>query len=479
MFQNNRVVFYEVRNIMARIHLSEKFTYKKLLRFVAPTVISMAFASLYGIVDGFFISNFVGEVQFAALNLIYPLIMIFGALGLMINAGGNAIVSKELGEQNPEKANQTFSMLVYIALGVGIVFGVVGFVIARPIAEIFVKTEKSLSPEEKGKIVEYCVLYSRILFVALPAFMLQNVFQGFFITAEKARLGLCVTFVAGTGNMLLDALFILAFDWGLAGAAWATAINQCIGGIVPLVYFARKNNSLLRLGRTRFDGMVLAKVVYNGMSEFITNISASVVGMIYNAQLMKYIGINGVSAYGVVMYVCFLFISIFLGYSVGCSPIIGYKYGAKDREQLRSVLKKSLWIVVVLGVVMTGVCIVFAKPFCSVFVSSDQEVLSLSVYGTRLNAISFLICGVNIFASAFFTALSNGTVSLSISFSRMFFFQVGAVLILPIYFGQDGIWTAVIVAEVITVFMTIVFLFGQGKRYGYFRKYAGQVCDKS
>lgn len=452
---------------MARIHLSENFTYKKLLRFVAPSVISLVFASLYGIVDGFFVSNFVGELQFAGLNLIFPLIMILGAVGFMIGTGGNAVVSKVLGEKDTEKANRIFSMLIYLSLGIGIVLGLVGILLARPVAELFARAEQDLSPEQKAELIDHCVLYSRILLAALPTFMLQNVFQGFFVTAEKARLGLLVTVAAGTGNIVFDALFIVGFDWGLAGAAIATALNQVIGGVVPLIYFGRKNGSLLRLGKTRFDGKVFIKVCYNGMSEFFTNISISVVAIVYNTQLMKYIGIDGVTAYGVVQYVGFIFISVFLGYAMGSSPIVGYDYGAQDKEKLKNVLKKSLVLTGICGLVMAGISAVFAKPFCSIFVGKSDIVLPIAVKGVQFTAISFLLCGFNIFASAFFTSLSNGTVSLVISFSRMFVFQIGAVLLLPVFFGENGIWSAVIVAEAITLLFTGIFLITQRKKYGY------------
>lgn len=357
---------------MERIHLSEHFTYKKLFKFVLPSVVMMVFISVYGIVDGFFVSNFAGEIPFAALNLIYPLIMILGSVGFMLGTGGNAVVSKALGEGDNERANRIFSMLIYATVGIGIVLSIVGMFVVRPVATLFASMEEELSAVEKAQLVDYCVVYARIILAALPAFMLQNAFQGFFVTAEKARLGLYVTVTAGAANIVLDALFVVGFQAGLVGAAIATAISQCIGGLLPLAYFFRKNDSLLRLGKTRFEGKVFIGVCVNGLSELMTNVSLSVVTILYNAQLMRYIGISGVSAYGIMMYIGFIFIAVFLGYSVGSAPIIGYHYGAENRDELKNIFKKSLVTLVSLGVGMTAIALAFATPLSGIFVSSDN-----------------------------------------------------------------------------------------------------------
>lgn len=450
---------------MARIKLSEHFNYGKLFRFVLPSVIMMVFTSIYGIVDGFFVSNFAGETPFAALNLIFPLIMILGSVGFMLGTGGNAAVSKILGEGDNKRANEIFSMLVYTTVVLGVVLAAIGIALARPVAELFAANEKQMSAEQKAELIEYCVVYARIILCALPAFMLQNAFQGFFVTAEKPRLGLYVTVLAGCGNILFDALFIMVFHWGIVGAAVATALNQLIGGLLPVFYFARKNDSLLRLGKTRFDGKMLGKVCINGLSELITNISLSAIAILYNAQLMKLVGYQGVSAYGVIQYIGFIFVGVFLGYSVGCAPIIGYHYGAQNHFELKNIFRKSLVIIGSLGVVMTAVAVAFARPLSDIFV--EGELLDMTTHGMRLNALSFLACGMNIFGSAFFTALGNGGVSLVISFLRTFFAQAAAVLILPAFLELNGVWIACAVAECVTLLLTVAFFLGQRKRYQY------------
>ena len=449
-----------------RIRLSEHFNYKKLLRFVLPSVIMMIFVSVYGIVDGLFVANFAGELPFAALNLIYPLIMIFGSVGFMLGTGGNAVVSKTLGEGDKERANRIFSMLVYVTVVAGVVLAIIGIAVVRPVANLFAASEKDMTAEERAILVDYCVLYARIIFMALPAFMLQNAFQGFFVTAEKPRLGLWVTIIAGLGNAVFDALFVAVFQWGLAGAAIATAINQLMDGILPIVYFSRKNDSLLRLGKTKFDGVVLTKVCINGLSELMTNVSLSVVTILYNAQLMKYIGIHGVTAYGIMLYIGFIFVAIFLGYAVGSAPIVGYHYGAANKEELSNVFRKSVILTAVAGVVMTVFAVVFARPMASIFVR-EPELLNMTTHGLRLYSLSFLVCGFNIFGSAFFTALSNGALSLLISFFRTFICQVLAVLIMPVLLGVDGIWSAVVWAEGVSLILTAILLMWQRKRYGY------------
>ena len=385
----------------------------------------------------------------------------------MLGTGVNAVVSKALGEGNTEKANRIFSMLVYVTLVFGVLLAVVGVLIAPFMARLFAASEEGLSVSEKERLIEYCTVYARIILAVLPAFMLQNAFQGFFVTAEKPRLGLYVTVAAGLGNVVFDALFVAVFGWGLVGAALATALNQIVGGVLPLFYFGRKNDSLLRLGKTSFDGKTLGKVCINGLSELMTNISLSVVTIFYNAQLMRFIGIQGVSAYGVLQYIGFIFIGVFLGYSVGSAPIIGYQYGAQNDAELKNVYKKSLFIVLALGVMMTLIAGVFAEVLASVFVGADKELLALTTHGMRVYALCFVTCGVNIFASAFFTALSNGGVSLLISFSRTFVCQIIAVLVLPEFFGVEGVWASVVVAEVITLFLTVALFALERKRYRY------------
>ncbi len=441
-----------------RIQLSEHFTYKKLIRFVLPSIIMMIFTSIYGVIDGLFVSNFVGKTAFASINLIMPLLMGLSALGFMIGAGGSAIVSKALGEGKHKLANQYFSMLVYVAILGGILLAVIGMFLLRPIAILLGAT---------GEMVELCVLYGRILLISLTPFLLQNVFQSFFVTAEKPQLGLKVTIAAGLTNIALDYLFIAVFHWGIAGAAVATAFSEAIGGLFPILYFARKNNSLLRLVKARIDFKVLLKACANGSSELMTNLSLSVVNSLYNLQLISIAGENGVAAYGTIMYVNFIFIAIFLGYSIGSAPIIGYHFGAGNHSELKSLLHMSLSLAGGCGVALVLLAQALASPLANIFVGYDSELAAMTCHGFRLYAVSFLICGFNIFGSAFFTALSNGIVSATISFLRTLVFQVAVVLTLPIVLGIDGIWFAVTAAEALTLVITVGFLVNRRNQYHY------------
>lgn len=441
-----------------RIQLSDKFSYKKLLRFSIPSIIMMLFTSIYGVVDGLFVSNFVGKQPFAAINLIMPILMIIGAFGFMMGAGGTAIVAKTLGEGNREAANRYFSLIVYVTAGAGAAMALLGFFLIRPL---------SVMLGASGDLLEYCVMYGRIVILAMPAFMAQNLFQSFFIAAEKPKLGLWVTVAAGVTNMVLDALFVAVIPLGLAGAALATSISQLVGGVVPIFYFARKNDSLLRLTKTGYYGKVLLKSATNGSSEFMSNISMSIVTVVYNLQLMKFAGEDGIAAYGVIMYIGFVFIAIFIGYSIGCAPIIGYKYGANDTDELKSLLRKSTVITTAIGAAMVSVSFLFANPLSSIFVGYDEALLNMTVRGLRIFSLSFILSGFCIFISSFFTALNNGPVSAAISFMRTLVYQLLAVLILPTFFELDGIWYSMLISEALALVTTIIFLFAKRKKYNY------------
>lgn len=449
-----------------RIQLSDHFTYNRLYRFVLPTVIMMVFTSVYGIVDGLFVSNFVGKQPFAAINLIFPLIMILGSVGFMLGTGGNAVVSKALGEGDRERANKIFSMLIYVSVVGGLILAVLGIVFARPVAIWLVFAEDEMSIAERAEMVEFCVLYGRIILAALPAFMLQNAFQGFFVTAEKPRLGLFVIVGAGVTNILLDWLFVAVFQWGLTGAALATAMSQTVGGVLPVFYFGKNNDSLLRLGKTKYDGKTLFAVCINGSSELLSNISASIVTILYNAQLMKFAGVNGVSAYGIIMYASFIFAAIYIGYAIGSAPIVGYNYGAQNHVEMKNVFKKSILSMIFGGVVMTVVAFLLARPLALVFAGYDKALTDLTSHGFKIYAFSFLICGVNIFASSFFTALGNGLISALISALRVVF-QMITVFVMPIFFALEGIWYSIILAEVLAVLVACLFLYANRKRYNY------------
>lgn len=440
------------------IQLSDHFTLPKLLRFVAPSIVMMVFTSIYSVVDGLFVSNFVGKVPFAAINLISPLLMALGALGFMLGTGGTAIVAKTLGEGEAAQANRYFSMLVYTGAVCGAVLTVLGQLFLLPAAGLL---------GAKGEALRYCVLYGRITLCVLPCFMLQCMFQSLFVTAEKSHLGLAVTVAAGLSNMALDALFVAVFRWGLAGAALATALSQCVGGLVPVLYFARPNTSLLRLGPTRFYGRVLLKACTNGSSELMNNIAASVVAMLYNFQLLRFAGEDGVAAYGVIMYVSFLFAAVFFGYAMGVSPPVSYHYGAGNLAELRNLRRKSLWLLGAAGTVMAAVSFALSPVLARFFVGYDAGLLALTVHGMRIFSLGFAPAGINIFGSAFFTALNNGPVSAVISFLRTLVFQVIVIAVLPALFELEGIWVSIVAAEVLSLGLTSFFLITQQKNYQY------------
>jgi len=440
------------------IKLSDHFTYGRLLKFTLPSIVMMIFTSVYGVVDGFFVSNFVGKTPFAAVNFIMPFLMILGALGFMFGTGGSALVSCTLGEGRPEKANRIFSMLVYISLALGLGIAVLGIWFLPAVAKLL---------GAQGQLLADCVLYGRVVLIGLPGFILQMEFQSFFITAEKPKLGLAVTVASGAANMVLDALLVGLIPMGLVGAALATAVSQLIGGFVPFIYFARKNTSLLRLVKTDFDGKALAKTCTNGSSELMSNISMSLVGMLYNIQLLAFAGENGVAAYGTMMYVNMIFLAAFIGYSIGTAPVVGFHYGAQNHKELRGLLRKSSVIIVAFSVSMLGAALALASPLAQLFVGYDPELFALTVSGFRIFAVSFLFAGFAIFFSGFFTALNDGLTSALISFLRTLVFQVAAVLLLPLIWGIDGIWWSIAGAELMAVLVGAVFLIGKRKKYHY------------
>lgn len=441
-----------------KIKLSDHFTYSKLLRFVFPSIIMMIFTSIYGVVDGLFVSNFAGKTAFASINLVMPFVMILGGIGFMIGTGGTALVSKVLGEGKKEKANKIFTMMIIFTLLLGTLLSVIGVVSMPWVADFLGATEEMMAD---------CILYGRIVTGFTVAFMLQNVFQSFLIAAEKPKLGLLATVLAGVTNMALDAIFIIVFRWGVAGAAIATGLSQCVGGIFPLIYFSRDNSSLLRLTNTKLEIKPILNACGNGSSELMSNISSSVVSMIYNFQLMKYVGEDGVSAYGVLMYVQFIFVAIYIGYAIGCAPITGYHFGAQNHGELKNMLRKSAFLSAISGVVLTILAIVLSSPLAKLFVGYDEELYELTRHAFSLFAYSFLLAGFNIFTSSFFTALNNGAVSAAISFMRTLIFQTSSVLILPIFLGVDGIWWAITVAEVFAFILSLIFLFAKREKYHY------------
>lgn len=442
------------------IQLSDHFSYGKLIRFTLPSIAMMIFTSIYSVVDGFFVSNFAGKTPFAAINLIMPVLMILGTVGFMFGTGGTAIVAKTYGEGEKGKANSYFSLFVYVAFGVGVVLAVLGFAFIRPVAAML---------GASGELLDDCVVYGRIVLLALPFFVLQVMFQSFFVAAERPHLGLAVTVSSGVTNMILDGVLVILLPqpYKLAGAAVASAMSQAVGGVVPLFYFFRKNSSILRLGRTEYDGRAIAKACINGSSEFMSNISMSIVGVLYNLQLMRYAGENGVAAYGVMLYVSMIFSAAFVGYSIGVAPVIGYHDGAKNYAELQGLLRKSLVMIGTFGVGMVAAAQWLAVPLSRIFVGYDGELMELTVSGFRIFALCFVFMGYAIFSSGFFTALNDGVTSAIISFLRTLIFESVTVIVLPAFFGITGIWLSVVVAELNAVLLGAAFLVAKRKKYHY------------
>lgn len=440
------------------IGLKEHFTYRKLLRFTLPSIAMMIFTSVYGVVDGYFVSNYIGKTPFAAVNLIYPFIMILGSIGFMFGTGGSALIARTMGEGDTKRANRYFSLFVYFSIALGVLVSALGIIFIRPIATLL---------GAEGQLLENCVIYGRIILCANPAFILQMEFQSFFVTAEKPQLGLAVTVISGITNMVLDALLVAVFPLGLAGAALATSLSQVIGGVVPLIYFMLPNKSLLRLGKTKFDGKALARATINGSSELMSQISMSLVSMLYNAQLLKYAGENGVAAYGVLMYVCMIFLAIFIGFTVGSSPVVSYHFGAQNHSELKSLRKKSFVIIGIASVLMVIMAELLATPLSVIFVGYDKVLLHITSKAFFIFSFSFLFSGFAIYFSGFFTALNDGLTSALISFLRTLVFQVAAVLLLPMVLGLDGIWLSMVVAEAFAVMVGSIFIIAKKKKYNY------------
>lgn len=441
-----------------RIQISDSFNFKKLIRFTMPSIIMLIFTSIYGVVDGFFVSNYAGKTPFTAINFIMPYLIILGSCGFMFGTGGGALISKTMGEGSREKAKKLFSLIVYCSIACGILLAVLGLIFIKPIASML---------GAEGQLLTDSVTYARIILIAIPAYILQFEFQCLFVTAGKPTLGLYVTIAAGLTNMVLDALFVAVFKWGLEGAAAATAISQLVGGLIPVIYFAFPNSSLLRLGKTKFDIRALIKTCTNGASELMSNISTSLVSMLYNAQLLKYAGEDGVAAYGVLMYVSLVFQAVYIGYSVGAAPIIGYNYGAQNHKDMKSLLRKSLILTGCFAVIMFAAAFALSKPLSNVFVGYDEGLLNMTVHAFSIFSFSFLFSGFAIFGSSFFTALNNGLISALISFMRTLVFQVAAVLIFPLIWQLDGIWMSIVAADFLSIIVTIIFLKTNKKKYHY------------
>lgn len=441
-----------------KIQLSDHFTFGKILKFTLPSIVMMIFTSIYGVVDGIFVSNFAGKTALAAINLIWPYVMVIGTVGFMMGTGGTALISKTLGMGHKEKANEIFSMLTTVCILSGVVLSALAIVFMEPVARLL---------GAEGEMLRGCVIYGSILMTAGPAYIIQFAFQSFCVTAEKANLSLIMTVVSGLCNIVMDALFIAVFRWGLVGAAAATAAAQYIGAVIPIVYFLRPNQSLLRLGKFKFDIKALLRTCTNGSSELMNNLSMSIVSMLYNWQLMAYAGEDGIAAYGVIMYVNLIFLSIFIGYSIGTAPLIGFNHGAQNHKELKNVTGKSIVILTTSSVAMVIFALLMAKPLASVFVSYDPDLMEMTIRGFAIYSLSFLFCGFNIFGSSMFTALNNGLISALISFVRTLLFQVAAVMLLPLIWKLDGIWFSIAAAELAALVLTAILFITFRKRYHY------------
>ncbi len=440
------------------IKLSDHFTYRRLLKFTFPSIIMMMFMSIYGIIDGLFVSNFVGPDEFTALNFIYPMLMVLSSFGFMFGSGGNALISKIYGEGNKKKANEVFSLVVYTSVIIGIIISIIGLYTIKPIAILL---------GAKGLLLENCIIYAVPLIISIPFFMLQLEFQTFFNTAEIPTIGLICTICAGVLNVILDAILILVFKLGILGASIATVMSQVVGGLFPVIYFMSKNKSILRLGKTKFDIKALLKTVTNGSSELLSNVSMSLVGLLYNVQLLKYEGEPGVTAYGIMMYISLLLNAIFIGFSLGTAPIVGYNFGAKNHAELKGLLRKCICIISVFSVITFILSQSLKGVFAGVFVGYDEHLYNLTKNGFVIYSFSFLFIGLAIYFSSFFTALNDGLTSAIISFLRTLVFQIIFVIVLPLFMGVNGIWLSIVLAEMSAVVVSLIFLFVKRRKYNY------------
>ncbi len=440
------------------IRLSDHFSLRRLLRYALPSIAMMIFSSIYGIVDGFFVSNYVGKMAFTAVNLIYPFLIILGSIGFMFGTGGAALISKTMGEKNIKKAKETFSLIIFTSVVLGIILSILGIIFLPQIASLL---------GAKDEVLTDCILYGKIILISLPFYILQYEFQCLFSTAGKPKFGLIVTVISGISNIIFDYLLVVVFSLGLFGAAIATMISQVVGGVIPLIYFFSKNKSLLHFVKFKFDIKSLLKVCSNGSSEFLSNVSSSLISILYNLQLLKYAGENGVAAYGVLMYVSMIFQAIFIGYSIGVSPIVGYHYGAKNTSELKNVFTKSMIVIFITAIIMFICGELLSEPISRIFVNYDDELLQITKNAFRIFSFSFLLSGMSIYGSSFFTSLNNGLISALISFLRTIVFQASAVMILPIFLKLNGIWLSIVVAELMSFIITFTFLIMKRKKYQY------------
>ena len=440
------------------VDMSAHFTTLQLLKYAAPSMAMMVFTSIYGVVDGFFVSNFAGSTAFAAVNFIMPFIMILCSVGFMVGTGGSALIASAAGEGDVPRANSYFCKLVTFTFMVGIVVAVFGFFFARPLAQLMGAT---------GIMLDLSEIYARISMISLPFYMLQCLFQAFFNTAGKPKVGFVVTLCAGCTNIVLDIVFVGILGFGVEGAAAATVCSEFIGGGVSLIYFTRKNPTPYTYRPVLPNPRLIGRTCINGSSEMVANIAMSLVGMVYNIQLLRLLGENGVSAYGVIMYVSLLFSAIFIGYEIACSPLMSFQNGAGNTCEKRSLFKKSMLIISVASVILFVIGESCAYPIAYIFTGYNQDLCDLTVMAFRMYACSFLFMGIAMYGSAFFTSLENGLISAIISFVRTLVCELGAVIILPYLFGAQAIWLSFVVAEIVAALLSGLLIVAFSRKYGF------------
>lgn len=438
--------------------ISERLNLPRLFLACVPMILMMISISIYSVVDGFFVSNFAGKIQFAAVNLIYPFIMVVGSLGFMMGTGGTALVAKKMGEGKTEEAKKLFFNCFVVTVALGVVFSSI-FVFLLP------KIAEGLGADEA--MLPYCVDYGRILILGITFFNLQNMFQPFFAASGRPGLGFAITIGAGVANIVFDAIFVAGAGWGCVGAAWGTVIGQVVGGFLPVIYYFAKNKSALRLVPAKMQWGAIFKMGANGLSEFVSQIAVSVLSMIMNVLLMKHYQENGVSAYGIICYVWLIFAATFIGLCMGISPRISYVYGEKNKPELRRLTQRALALFIFAGLFEFIMAEALTVPLSYAYAGYDEGLRQLTCHASFIYSIIYLALGINMFGSSFFTALNNGLVSALLSFARLMLFEAVSVYLCSLFWQGDGIWWGVVIGEALGFVMNFLVIFIHGKRYGY------------
>lgn len=446
--------------IMEKTHngIAQEFNLISLLRFVAPTVVMLVFMSLYQMVDAVFVSKFVGENALSALNIVYPFPSIVIAVSIMLATGGSAIIARNMGEGKEKEAKENFSFIVLVGAVIGVAIATAGILFIEPLIYMLGATPS---------LYDYCYEYLFILVLSVPLSVFQMLFQSFFVTAGKPHLGLTLTVLGGVSNIVLDYVFIVLCGFGVSGAALATSIGYSIPGLFGLIYFAVSRKGTLYFVKPVFRWGVLFKCCINGSSEMVNNLAVAVTTFLFNVLMLKYEGEAGVAAITIVLYAQFLMTSAFMGFSSGIAPVVSFNYGSGNVRQLKKIFKISVWVIAVVSAAVFVIAETCSDVVIMVFTPAGSEVFGLTKYGFAIFSFSFLCTGMNIFASALFTAFSNGKISAILSFLRTFVFLTACLLFLPLFWGVDGIWLAVPVAEVMALFVSVYYLVRFKKVYQY------------